>query len=119
MQPATIYRCADQSGTRARSSAPDGALRSVEAFADLWMLDSETLLMAVNAEDKPWNVYVDESVQSNVTVDDPIPKPPFFYSVTAYMATFARWKEFEKQWQMALNHFKSPPFHMTDFMARK
>src|SRR5208337_688188 len=93
---------------------------SVEAFADLWMLDGEQLLMVVDVPDppdKPWNVYVDESVQSEVT--RPVPQPPFFYSVTAYVATFDRWKEFQKQWQMALNHFKSPPFHMTDFMARE
>src|SRR5713226_2931614 len=87
---------------------------SIEAFADLWLLElherQERVLMAIEVI-KPFNVYVDESIQHQ--------GPKTLYAVTAYIATFERWIECEKRWQEVLDNFGSPPFHMTEFMARE
>jgi hypothetical protein len=39
--------------------------------------------------------------------------------VTAYIASFESWIQAELEWQQALDVFKMPEFHLTDFMARE
>lgn len=61
---------------------------------------------------KPFNVFIDESVQNRHGQDA--------LAVTGYVASFEQWIELEKQWTKILAHYKIPgPFHMTDFIARK
>jgi len=62
-------------------------------------------------------VYVDESVQYQHVTGEA--KPRRLYAVTGYIATFNRWLKLEHQWQEVLDHFGSPPFHLTEFMARQ
>jgi hypothetical protein len=64
---------------------------------------------------KPYTVYVDESVQYERLNN----QGRKLYAVTAYVATFDRWLELEQRWREILRHFGSPPFHFSDFMARK
>jgi hypothetical protein len=64
---------------------------------------------------RPYNVYVDESVQ----YEKPDNQGRALYAVTAYVGTFERWLELEKRWQEILDNFNSPPFHFTDFMSRQ
>lgn len=64
---------------------------------------------------RPYNVYVDESIQ----YEKPDGTGRLLYAVTAYVATFDRWIELEQRWQEILCNFESPPFHFMDFMSRK
>lgn len=93
------------------------SLASVEAFADLWLLDGyqrrELMLVAIEVI-KPFNVYVDESIQ----YEKPDNRGRMLYAVTAYTATFDKWIALEAEWQRHLDLFGSPPFHFTDFMSR-
>jgi Protein of unknown function (DUF3800) len=67
---------------------------------------------------RPFNVYVDESIQYE-TIETTNHQSRRLYAVTAYVASFERCIALEKDWQSIENRFKSPPFHMTDFMSRK
>jgi hypothetical protein len=93
------------------------SLASIEAFADLWLLTrdqrQECMLMAIEVI-KPYNVYVDESIQYEKSNN----QGRALYAVTAYVATFDRWLQLEQRWQQILDTFGSPPFHFTDFMSR-
>ena len=61
---------------------------------------------------KPYNVFVDESVQNRHGEDA--------LAVTGYVASFEEWIELEREWRQVLAYYKIPgPFHMTDFIARK
>ena len=94
------------------------SLATVDSFADLWLLSKQQRrerVLAVIEVVKPYSVYVDESIQYEL----PNNQGEKLYAVTAYVATFERWLQLEKQWQDILKSYGSPPFHFTDFMSRK
>jgi Protein of unknown function (DUF3800) len=93
-------------------------LASIEGFADLWLLNERArreCLLVVIERVKPYNVYVDESIQYE-TLNNQGRK---LYAVTAYVATFDRWLELGQRWKEIPRVYGSPPFHFTDFMARR
>ncbi len=93
-------------------------------FAMLWGLDEQARreqVLAVVETYYPYNCFVDESIQDRYG--------PKATCVSAYLATFEAWLQFEQEWRGILRHFEIPldgkqghdqPFmHMTDFIAGK
>lgn len=100
-------------------------MSTVARFAQIWRLDAyaqrtQSLVMAIE-KFYPYNAFVDESIQERYGLKAT--------GVAAYVATFSRWLELEKEWRGILNRFEVPldgkaghdqPFwHTTDFIAGK
>ena len=60
--------------------------------------------------------YFDESYNHRTARN---PKDPLIYTVAGCLSTVARWKKFEKQWQLELNLAGVSAFHMKDYEARQ
>jgi len=59
----------------------------------------------------PYHAFMDESIQQRNGRE--------IIAMAGYISSYARWIDFEKEWQQVLNNYSIPTFHMTDFIARK
>jgi hypothetical protein len=60
----------------------------------------------------PMTAYLDASLNKPSPTR---PNPPLIHTVGGYLALYADWKKFRKEWRIELNKKDVPHFHMKDF----